>query len=148
MEIDHILKGLETHSDKLGMVVGALSTLDAVNAGDPMKGALAILQGLIAHPHIPNLSQVAAFTFGGYDKNNTLQNSILATLGGYFLKEIDILPQLTRVGNAVMKAGVGSAEAALVVTLLMYSGLSNSPPDPAIMANVNRSFGSNSREAW
>jgi len=47
------------------------------------------------------------------------------------------MPQTNRIGNALMKGGMGAAESALVINLLTYSGAASSP----LLANKTSSNG-------
>jgi len=131
LNIDSIVGKIEHNADKLGLGIGAYSELNRYakewkqyGVTDPLSAAVAIFQALLENPHVPNLEHVSKALFSN---TGTFKPAAMAAVVGYFLKEIDVMPQLTRLGNLLMKGGVGAAESAAVINLLAYSGAGNSP---------------------
>jgi len=131
LNLDSIVGKIEHNADKLGLGIGAYSELNRFAKAwaqygikDPIDAAINILNALLATPHIPNLKHMSEALFS---VDGTFRPAVMAAVIGYFLKEVDVMPQLTRLGNGLMKAGVGAAEAAAVIDLLVYSGSANSP---------------------
>jgi hypothetical protein len=121
MDIGSIPSKIASNADKLGMAVGAISYLASCGGGDFIKGAQAILGGLVEKPHMPNLGHVWVNLIRG-EMNHTFPTAVGAAIAGWVLKEIDILPQANKIGEAVMKAGIGAAEASVVLAVLAHSG--------------------------
>lgn len=133
LNIDSIVGKIESNADKLGLAVGAYGELNrfakewaaqGYPITDPISAALTIAQGLFENPHIPNLAHVKDSLL---NSAGTFKPAVMTAIAGYFLKEVDIMPKLTRLGNALMKAGMGAAEAAAVINVLTYSGAASSP---------------------
>lgn len=121
MDFGGITGKIEGNADKIGMVVGALMYSGGVHGGDPIAGFMDIFNGLMTKPHIPDFGHVAQNLMGG-DMSGTFKVGVGAAIVGYLLKEIDVIPQSAKIGNAVMKAGVGAAEASAVLTILNFAG--------------------------
>ena len=143
LNIDNIVGKIEHNADKLGLGLGAYMELNrfakewetqGYDIHDPIGAAMTIIQGLMSNPHMPNLSHVQTALF---NPTGTFQPAAIAAVIGYFLKEVDIMPQTNRIGNALMKGGMGAAEAALIINLLTYSGAAASP----LLANKTSSNG-------
>lgn len=130
LNIDSIIGKIEHNADKVGLGVGAYMELNRFakewtqyGVTDPISAAMKIFESLMSDPHIPNLVHLQESLFS---PTGTFRPAVMATIIGYFLKEVDIMPQATRLGNALMKAGVGAAEAAAVIQLLVWSGAGHS----------------------
>jgi len=150
LNIDNIVGKIESNADKLGLAVGAYGELNrfakewaaqGYPITDPISAALNIVQALIENPHLPNFAHVkdSLLNSGG-----TFKPAVMAAVAGYFLKEVDIMPKLTRLGKALMEAGMGAAEAAAVINVLTYSGAANSPiwtSPTAGQPNMNKVLG-------
>ena len=133
LNIDSIVGKIESNADKLGLAVGAYGELNrfakewaaqGYPITDPISAALNIVQALIDNPHLPNLAHVKDSLL---NSAGTFKPAVMAAIAGYFLKEVDVMPKLTRLGNALMKAGVGAAEAAAIINVITYSGAASSP---------------------
>jgi ABC-type glucose/galactose transport system permease subunit len=131
MELDNIMGKIEGNADKIGMILGAYGELNRYSKEwaqygikDPMAAAMNIVQALMENPHMPNLKHVQMALFSD---TGMFKGSVIAVIAGWFMKEVDILPQLSKLGAALMKAGIGSAEAAAVINILTYSGAGQSP---------------------
>ena len=131
LDIDNIIGKIEHNADKVGLGLGAYMELNRFakewtqyGVTDPLSAAMNILEGLMSDPHIPNLEHLKDSLFS---PTGTFKPAAMAAIIGYFLKEVDVMPQLTRLGNALMKAGVGAAEATAVIQLLVWSGSGHSP---------------------
>jgi len=133
LNIDSIVGKIEHNADSLGLGLGAYLELNrfykewevqGYDIHDPISAAMTIIEGLLSNPHMPNLNHVKTALM---NPAGTFKPAAIAAVIGYFLKEVDVMPKLTRIGNALMKAGVGAAESALVINLLTYSGAASSP---------------------
>jgi len=131
LDIDNIIGKIEHNADKVGLGLGAYMELNRFakewteyGVTDPLSAAMHIVESLMSDPHIPNLAHLKESLF---HPTGTFKPAAMATIIGYFLKEVDVMPQLTRLGNALMKAGVGAAEATAVIQLLVWSGAGHSP---------------------
>jgi len=138
MDIGGIPSKIAANADKIGIVVGALSTLNGLQPGNPIGAATAILEGLVRKPHFPNLDNVVGYILT-YDPSHTFKYGIGAAIAGWIASEIDMHPTVTKIGSALMKAGIGAAEANVALTFLIYSGLSSSPPDQSILSKYRSS---------
>jgi len=131
LNIDSIVGKIESNADKVGLGLGAYMELNRFakewkqyGVTDPLSAAMKIIERLLSDPHIPNLEHLKQSLFS---PTGTFKPAATAAIIGYFLKEVDVMPQLTRLGNALMKAGVGAAEATTVIQLLVWSGAGHSP---------------------
>jgi non-ribosomal peptide synthetase component F len=106
---------IERNADKIGMVVGALGALGT----DPLNQAMATVQNLMAHPQFPDVQWVARnLTDTGHAQGKVFTSALMAVIGGWILKEIDIHPAIGRAGRFLFDAGIGAAEAAAVISAL------------------------------
>jgi hypothetical protein len=126
LNIDSIIGKIEHNADKAGMLVGALSGLKEHAWGqDVMAGFNTIINGLITDPHIPDLTHV--WQHITYEGNNTFKTGAAAALIGYLLKELDLDPQLNRIGKLLSKGGWGAVLGVVGLNILVYSGAAHSP---------------------
>ena len=120
MDIGGLPSKIAGNADKIGLVVGAYATLQALGKQwgmDPMQSGVELFMRLTRTPHIPDL---------GLSWQTMQQNGFIAEAGaaiaGWFLKEVDLFPQLNQLGNVLMKAGIGAAEANAVISLISEAG--------------------------
>jgi hypothetical protein len=124
MDIDNIFSKIEGNADKLGALLGFFG--GASNFAKPWgTDTMSMLQknitDLLSQPHIPDLGHMLHDMTAGYTKQ-TLFAAITAWIGGYALKEVDMDPQITKMGNALSKAGFGAILGLLAYNAMAYSG--------------------------
>jgi hypothetical protein len=123
MDVGGIVGKLESNADKLGMVVGSASLLSQLGSGDIFKGVQIMTSALMTNPHIPDFAALFGnLTGNASPESKLLMQGVGAAIVGYLMKEINIHPTVTRIGNFLTKAGIGLAEADLVFTGLEYAG--------------------------
>ena len=126
LNIDSIVGKIEGNADKVGMLVGALSGLKEHAWGqDVMAGFNTIINGLITDPQFPDLTNVLQHIT--YEGNNTFKTGAAAAVIGYLLKELDLDPQLNRIGKLLSKGGWGAVLGVVGLNVLVYSGAAHSP---------------------
>lgn len=124
--VDIGLRSIEGNADKIGMALAAWMHL-AQEGPTPMAGLSRILNGLMTDPHFPNLEHVMGnLTDTAPSRTKPFIPCVQAAVIGWLLKEIDIHPTIARIGNFLMKAGIGGAEASAVLALITFSGAAHS----------------------
>lgn len=145
MNLNNLTSKITKNADKLGMLVGAYGYLQESGAGaglNAFENAERLIQDLISQPHFPDLNNlVRDLTVG-----NTFKTAVKAALIGYVLKEINLHPQLTKIGKALTNGGIGAAKGAAIVTTIAYSSTFHSPRIRDT-GNGGHSSGGNS-ETW
>ena len=145
MDIGGILSKIEGNANKLGLLAGGYAQLASYGTrgvgSDFISAAMTIGNGIVHKPHIPNLSNVLVALTGS--EAPQFMTAIQAAVLGYILKEININPQLSRLGNALQQGGTAAAEAVAAITLLAYSGIYNSPLDTSLVLGGKPSISEN-----
>lgn len=100
MEVGNMISKLEQNAETLGAIAGFL-------AGHPngMNDIESIVNNALGgNFHAPNIQEMTGLINQGY-----VRTGALAAVGGYIIKEIDLDSKLTRLGEAIMKLGIGYA---------------------------------------
>lgn len=113
MNFDNIFSKIESNADKIGGLVGF--TLGTPHGLADLESSISnAMQGTI---HMPDLAQA----LGSYASEPYGKTGIMAAIGGYILKEVDLDPRLNKLGSALQKLGIGYAIGALGIKLLWSS---------------------------
>ena len=127
LDLGGIFGKIESNADKLGSILGFLG--GASNHADAWWGAkghtfdmlIVHINDLLKQPHIPNPGHILSSLTQGYQRQ-TFYPAIMAWIGGYILKEIDLDPRIEQLGRALEKAGFGAVlGVAAYATLLQAS---------------------------
>jgi len=137
MDIGNIFSKIEGNADKLGGLLGFFGGASDVGKawwGDGQAHTFDMLRinitDLMKDPHIPDIGHVLGDLTQGYERS-TFFAALMAWIGGYVLKEVDMDPAITKLGSALSKAGFGAALGVTAYAVVKRSGTTHSGGEPA-----------------
>lgn len=118
MDLGNIFSKVEGNADKLGGLLGGLGELKRIGGTDPLNSAMKIIDGLISDPHIPNIQSLGNLI----KSSDVFRFGLMMAVGGWALHEVDLDPRLSRLGKALMNAGMGATFAGAAVDVIAEAG--------------------------
>lgn len=130
MDIGGILGKLD--NDRLGQALGFLMTelkYDKAR-GKPMFGSLMLnIENLMTDPHFPNLSHTINDLMSDKWAGPVFKGGIMVGVAGWILDEIDLNPNISRIGKVLKTLGFNATLGSAAVVLLDQISTSHSTGD-------------------
>ena len=109
-------------NDKVQNIAGFLLYGQKAYGDGAINGTIRAVEALISDPHIPDFGHIMR----AIKADGVIKNLVLVGIGGWIAEEVNVHPQVTRIGKIAKGFSVNATIGALLGYGLNYAGLEHS----------------------